>query len=62
MFYFVLPMVGRKLTFEILLSVDMVPSYSLELSQKNSTHIIYPKLLPHIASYLKDIEKVLFFN
>ena len=34
MFYFVLPMVGRKLTSEILLLVDMVSSYSLELSQK----------------------------
>ena len=60
MFYFVLPMVGRKLTFEILLLVDMVSSYSLELSKKNSTQIIYPKLLPHMA-YLKAIEKVLLF-
>ena len=62
MFYFVLPMVGRKLTFEILLLVDMVSSYSFELSQK-STNIIYPKLLPHMSFYLKAIEKsCCFFN
>ena len=60
MFYFVLPMVGRNLTFEILLLVDNVSSYSFELSQK-TTHIIYPKLLPHMSSYLKAIEKVFFF-
>ena len=60
MFYFVLPMVGRKLTFEMLLLVDMVSSYSLELSQK-TVPTFYPKLLPHMASYLKAIEKVCFF-
>ena len=60
MFYFVLPMIGRKLTFEILLLVDIVSSYSFELSQKTIPTSFCPKLLTHLSSYLKAIEKVFF--
>ena len=52
-------MVGRKLTFEILLLVDMISSYSFERSQKTvPTSFILNYYLIYLL--LKAIEKVFF--
>ena len=60
MFYFVLPMVGRKLTFEFLLLVDMVSSYSFELSQKTVPTSFILNYCLNMSSHRKAIEKSFF--
>ena len=43
------------------IKIYMVCRYSFELFLENSIFNIYPKLLPHMSSYLKAIEKNWFF-
>ena len=43
------------------IKIYILCSFSFELFLENSIFNIYPKLLPHMSSYLKAIEKIGFF-